>query len=57
MQIILGGQADAILGVACLDVLENTFDKILLAGIPCMAVPLLGNGCRNTATDEDWVLG
>ncbi len=56
MQIILGGQADAILGVACLDVLENTFDKILLAGIPCMAVPLLGNGCRNTATDEDWVL-
>ena len=56
MQIILGGQADAILGVACLDVLENTFDKILLAGIPCMAVPLLGNGCHNTATDEDWVL-
>jgi geranylgeranyl pyrophosphate synthase len=55
MQIILSGQADAILGVACLDVLENTFDKILLAGIPCMAVPLLGNGCRNTATDEDWV--
>ena len=56
MQIILGGQADALLGVACLDVLENTFAKILLAGIPCMAVPLLGNGCRNTATDEDWVL-
>ena len=56
MQIILSGQVDAILGVACLDVLEKTFDKILLAGIPCMAVPLLGNGCRNTAADEDWVL-
>jgi geranylgeranyl pyrophosphate synthase len=55
MKIILGGHVDALLGVACLDVLEKTFDKILLAGIPCMAVPLLCNGCRNTATDADWI--
>jgi len=55
IQIILGGHADALLGVACLDVLEKTLDKILLAGIPCMAVPLLCNGCRNTSVDEDWV--
>ncbi len=40
MQIILGGYVDAILGVACLNVLEKAIDKILLAGIPCMAVPL-----------------
>ena len=52
MQIILSGQIDALLGVACLDVLERTLDKILLAGIPCMAVPLLTNGCENTTVDE-----
>ncbi len=55
MKIILGGHVDAVLGVSCLDVLEKTLDKVLLAGIPCMAVPLLGNGCRNTATETDSV--
>jgi geranylgeranyl pyrophosphate synthase len=55
MRIILGGHVDAVLGVACLDVLEKTLDKVLLAGIPCMAVPLVRAGCRDTATDDDWV--
>ncbi len=55
MKIILGGHADALLGVACLDVLEKTLDKILLAGIPSMAVPLLCSGCRDTSADEDWI--
>ena len=27
----------------------------MLAGIPCMAVPLLSSDCRNTSVDEDWV--
>ncbi|HEY1067654.1 MAG TPA: polyprenyl synthetase family protein, partial [Pirellulales bacterium] len=40
----------------CLNVLEKAFDKILLAGIPCMAVPLLSSDCRNTSVDEDWVM-
>ncbi len=53
---ILAGHADAVFGVACLDALENTLDKILLAGVPSMAVPLLDNGCRDTAVDEDWVV-
>lgn len=55
MKIILGGYVDAILGVACLNVLEKAIDKILLAGIPCMAVPLLSNDCRSTSVDVDWV--
>jgi len=55
MKLILSGEADALLGVSCLDVLEKTLDKILLAGIPSMAVPLLNNGCRNTSAEEDWV--
>ncbi len=55
MQILVGGYVDAILGVACLNVLEKAIDKILLAGIPCMAVPLLSNDCKNTSVDLDWV--
>ncbi|QDS93054.1 All-trans-nonaprenyl-diphosphate synthase (geranyl-diphosphate specific) [Roseimaritima multifibrata] len=55
MKIIVSGYVDAIVGVACLNVLEKAIDKILLAGIPCMAVPLLSSDCRNTSVDEPWV--
>ncbi|MFI4876117.1 MAG: polyprenyl synthetase family protein [Blastopirellula sp. JB062] len=55
MKIIVSGHVDAIVGVACLNVLEKAIDKIILAGIPCMAVPLLSSDCRNTSVDEDWV--
>ena len=56
MKIIVSGYVDAIVGVACLNVLEKAIDKILLAGIPCLAVPLLSSDCRNTSVDEQWVL-
>lgn len=55
LKIIVSGHVDAITGVACLNVLEKAIDKILLAGIPCMAVPLLSSDCRNTSVDEEWV--
>lgn len=55
LKIIVSGYIDAIVGVACLNVLEKAIDKILLAGIPCMAVPLLSGDCRNTKVDQDWV--
>ena len=55
LKIIVGGYVDAIVGVACLNVLEKAIDKILLAGIPCLAVPLLSSDCRNTSVDEAWV--
>jgi geranylgeranyl pyrophosphate synthase len=55
LKIIVSGYVDAIVGVACLNVLEKAIDKILLAGIPCMAAPLLSSDCRNTSVDEDWV--
>ena len=56
MQMILSGHADALLGVSCLDVLERSLDRILLAGIPSMAIPLWDSKCRDSETDEDWVL-
>jgi geranylgeranyl diphosphate synthase, type II len=55
LKIIVSGHVDAIVGVACLNVLEKAIDKILLAGIPCMAVPLLSSDCRNTSVDNEWV--
>ena len=55
LKIIVSGYVDAIVGVACLNVLEKAIDKILVAGIPCMAVPLLSSDCRNTSVDEEWV--
>lgn len=55
LKIIISGYVDAIVGVACLNVLERAIDKILLAGIPCMAIPLHSSDCRNTSVDEDWV--
>lgn len=56
LKIIVSGYVDAIVGVACLNVLEKAIDKILLSGIPCMAVPLLSSDCRNTSVDESWVM-
>jgi geranylgeranyl diphosphate synthase, type II len=53
LKIIVSGHVDAIVGVACLNVLEKAFDKILLAGIPCVAAPLLSSNCRSTSVDDD----
>ena len=39
----VAAHVDAIVGVACLNVLEKAFDKILLSGIPCIATPLLSS--------------
>ncbi|MGD0089718.1 MAG: DUF116 domain-containing protein [Planctomycetota bacterium] len=55
LKLLMAGRADAILGVACLNVLEKAFDKVLQLGIPALAIPLLRDSCHNTAVDEDWV--
>src|SRR4029453_18692227 len=56
LKIIVSGYVDAIVGAACLNVLEKAIEKILLAGIPCMAGPLLSSDCRNPSVDDDWVM-
>jgi geranylgeranyl pyrophosphate synthase len=55
LKIIVSGQVDGIVGVACLNVLEKAIDKILKVGIPALAVPLLSSDCKNTSVDADWV--
>ncbi|QDT64030.1 polyprenyl synthetase family protein [Calycomorphotria hydatis] len=55
LKIIVSGYVDAILGVACLNVLEKAIDKVLIAGVPSFAVPLHSGDCKNTTLDESWV--
>ena len=56
LKLIATGEVDGILGIACLNVLEKAFDKVLQVGIPSLAIPLLRDTCHNTEVDEDWVL-
>ena len=55
LKIIVEGYVDAIVGVACLNVLEKAIDKVLLAGVPSWAVPLHTGDCKNTSLDEAWI--
>jgi geranylgeranyl diphosphate synthase type II len=55
LKMIANGQTDSILGVACLDVLEKAFEKLLLAGIPAYAIPLHTGNCKDSTFDEDWL--
>ncbi len=57
LQLILQGKADAVLGIGCLNSLEKSLEKILMTGLPAMAVPLHSSSCHNTSTDEAWALG
>jgi len=57
LQLILQGKADAVLGIGCLNSLEKALDKILMTGLPAMAVPLHSSSCHSTSTDEAWALG
>jgi geranylgeranyl pyrophosphate synthase len=55
MQVLFTGTIDAIVGVASLDTLEKAIDKILLVGMPALAVPLLTNNEESPMFDADWV--
>lgn len=55
LKIIVSGHIDAILGVACLNVLEKAIDKVLIAGVPSYAIPLHSGDCKSTTLDESWV--
>jgi geranylgeranyl diphosphate synthase type II len=54
---ILEGEADAILGVACLDSLEKSYQRIAELGVPHVAAPLLSNGCKQTKAEISEILG
>ena len=51
LQLVLSGRTDAILGVACLDSLEEAYESAAQLGVPYAAVPLLVDGCKDTVAD------
>ena len=47
------GMIQAVVGVSCLDSLEKSFPSMIRSAVPGIAVPLLRDGCRDTAFDPD----
>jgi geranylgeranyl pyrophosphate synthase len=52
---VLEGQVDGIVGVACMDSLEKSFQRIVELGVPHVAVPLLRDGCVDTEVEIDQI--
>jgi geranylgeranyl pyrophosphate synthase len=52
---VLEGEADAILGVACLDSLDESFEPIADLGVPNQAIPLLRDGCERTECEPELI--
>jgi geranylgeranyl pyrophosphate synthase len=55
MRLLESGTIDAVIGVSCLSALEAIYPLMESAAIPGIAVPLLFDGCADTAVDLDWV--
>lgn len=53
---VIEGDADAILGVACLDSFDESFETISEPGVPNQALPLLHDGCEATSTETKLLL-
>lgn len=55
VRVLIGGGIDAMLGVACLDSLEESFVRVQNFGMPFAAVPLLRDGCSGTEVELEVV--
>ena len=49
------GSIDAVIGVSCMPVLQNSFEPVTKAAIPVIGLPFLFDGCSNTSLDYDWL--
>ena len=56
VQTFLNDSVEAVLGVACLESLEKAFERVSKLGIPHAAVPLLRDGCKDTAAELERVM-
>jgi len=54
--LLKGGKVDAVVGVSCLSVLEQAFPHMAADAVPGLAIPLIRDGCNETAVDLEWVL-
>jgi len=55
MSLVQTGKIQAVIGVSCMSVLENVFPYMESAAVPGLAIPLLYDGCAETAVDLNWV--
>jgi len=55
LSIVQNRKIEAVVGVSCLTSLELIYPLMQSAAIPGIAIPLLYDGCTNTAVDLDWV--
>ena len=49
------GSIDAVIGVSCMPVLQNSFAPVTCAAVPAIGLPLLFDGCENTSLDYNWL--
>lgn len=54
-RLIESGKVDAVIGVGCMEVLQKMFSSVSRYAIPGIGIPLLGNGCKDTVPDLDWI--
>jgi len=54
MSLIESGQVQAVIGVSCMSMLEQVFPYMEAGAVPGLAIPLLGDGCRDTKVDMAW---
>ena len=55
-KIIEEGNIEAVIGVGCMETLQKMHESINKYAIPSIAIPLLYNGCKNTAVDKNWLM-
>jgi geranylgeranyl pyrophosphate synthase len=55
MALIEARKIEAVVGVSCMAALESIYPLMESAAVPGIAIPLLYDGCSQTATDFDWV--
>ncbi|VAW16808.1 Geranylgeranyl diphosphate synthase [hydrothermal vent metagenome] len=49
------GSIDAVIGVSCMPVLQQSFEPVARAAIPAIGLPLMNDGCENTNIDYGWL--
>jgi len=55
MSLIQSRKVQGLVGVSCMEMLERVFPYVDASGMPAMAVPLLGAGCKETFLDAEEV--
>lgn len=54
-ELLREGTVDAVIGVSCLESLAKSFPSMAAEAVPGLAIPLLNDGCEQTAVDLTWL--